>query len=88
MVEVVAETERLRLRAWRDGDRREFVRHLNTPAVMRWLGEVQDEALGTAAIGEVAGGVRGAVDRVERAEDLVRGAAQQEVPWIGLGFGV
>lgn len=46
MAEVVAETQRLRLRTWRDGDRSEFVRHLNTPAVMRWLGGVmaQDEA--------------------------------------------
>jgi RimJ/RimL family protein N-acetyltransferase len=43
MTEVVAETQRLRLRCWRAGDREEFVRHLNTPAVMRWLGGVQDK---------------------------------------------
>ena len=49
MTEIVAETERLRLRGWREGDRAEFVRHLNTPAVMRWLGGVQDEATFTAA---------------------------------------
>jgi RimJ/RimL family protein N-acetyltransferase len=49
MAEVVAETERLRLRTWQPGDREEFVRHLNTPAVMRWLGGVQDEATYTAA---------------------------------------
>ena len=44
MVEVVAETERLRLRGWTDADRQEFVRRLNTPAVMQWLGGVQDQA--------------------------------------------
>jgi RimJ/RimL family protein N-acetyltransferase len=49
LAEVVAQTERLRLREWRPGDREEFVRHLNTPAVMRWLGGVQDEAAYTAA---------------------------------------
>ena len=40
MAEVVAETERLRLRTWEAEDRDEFIRHLNTPAVMRWLGGV------------------------------------------------
>src|SRR5688572_14507873 len=44
MAELAAETERLRLRTWTEGDREEFVRHLNTPAVMRWLGGVQDKA--------------------------------------------
>ena len=41
MVEVAAETERLRLRTWNDADKAEFVRVTNTPAVMRWLGGVQ-----------------------------------------------
>lgn len=49
MAEVVAETERLRLRTWDRSDRAEVVRHLNTAAVMRWLGGVQDEAQFTAA---------------------------------------
>ena len=49
MAEVVAETERLRLRTWDLADRAEFVRHLNTPAVLRWLGGVQDDAANTAA---------------------------------------
>lgn len=49
MAEVVAETERLRLRTWDREDRAAFVRHLNTPAVMRWLGGVQDEAHYSAA---------------------------------------
>ena len=38
MAEVVAETQRLRLRTWTDALKAEFVRHTNTPAVMRWLG--------------------------------------------------
>ena len=40
MAEVVAETERLRLRTWEEADRDEFVRRTNTPEVMRWLGGV------------------------------------------------
>lgn len=41
MAELVADTERLRLRTWSDADRAEFVRVTNTPGVMRWLGGVQ-----------------------------------------------
>jgi RimJ/RimL family protein N-acetyltransferase len=37
----VIETERLRLRNWRDEDIEPFIRHTNTPAVMRWLGGVK-----------------------------------------------
>lgn len=55
MNDVVAETSRLRLRNWRPGDRAEFVRHLNTPAVMRWLGGVQEEATYTAAFDRIDG---------------------------------
>jgi RimJ/RimL family protein N-acetyltransferase len=44
MAEVIAETERLILRTWDQEDRAEFVRRLNTPAVMRWLGGVGDDA--------------------------------------------
>ncbi len=40
MAESAAETERLRLRTWEPEDLDEFVRHTNTPAVMRWLGGV------------------------------------------------
>jgi RimJ/RimL family protein N-acetyltransferase len=40
MSETVTETERLRLRTWDAEDLDEFVRHTNTPAVMRWLGGV------------------------------------------------
>ena len=49
MAEVLATTDRLVLREWRTSDRALFVHHLNTPAVMRWLGGVQDEATYTAA---------------------------------------
>ena len=38
------ETERLVLRDWREPDWPIFWRHTNTPAVMRWLGGVADEA--------------------------------------------
>lgn len=55
MADTVAETGRLWLREWRKGDRAEFVRHLNTPAVMRWLGGVQDEASYTAAFDRIDG---------------------------------
>lgn len=37
------ETPRLRLRDWREEDIEPFVRHTNTPAVMRWLGGVKPE---------------------------------------------
>lgn len=45
MGEVVAETERLTMRQWRDGDRAEFLRNLNSDSVMRWLGGPQDEPI-------------------------------------------
>lgn len=37
------ETERLILRDWREEDVAPFLRHTNTPAVMRWLGGVLPE---------------------------------------------
>jgi RimJ/RimL family protein N-acetyltransferase len=37
------ETERLLLRDWREEDIPDFIRHTNTPAVMRWLGGVRDD---------------------------------------------
>jgi len=37
------ETDRLILREWRESDVAPFIRHTNTPAVMRWLGGVRDE---------------------------------------------
>ncbi|RJF93087.1 GNAT family N-acetyltransferase [Sphingomonas cavernae] len=44
MAETVAETGRLRLRTWDEADIDPFMAHLNTPAVMRWLGGVQARA--------------------------------------------
>ena len=41
MADIVAETERLRLREWREGDLDAFYQIMNTPAVMRYLGGVQ-----------------------------------------------
>lgn len=41
MAEVVAETDRLRLRTWDDEDEFRFFDVMNTPAVMRWLGGLQ-----------------------------------------------
>jgi RimJ/RimL family protein N-acetyltransferase len=38
------ETERLRLRDWREEDVAPFIRHTNTEPVMRWLGGVVSEA--------------------------------------------
>ena len=35
------ETARLRLRDWTEADIEPFIRHTNTPAVMRWLGGVK-----------------------------------------------
>lgn len=46
------DTERLILRDWREADWPEFWRVTNTPAVMRWLGGVQDE------VGRAAGQAR------------------------------
>jgi len=37
------ETGRLILRNWREEDVEPFIRHTNTPAVMRWLGGVKSE---------------------------------------------
>src|SRR5687767_2319519 len=53
MTDVVTETERLVIRQWRDGDRDEFLRNLNSEAVMRWLGGPQDEATYAAAFDRV-----------------------------------
>lgn len=41
MAEVLAETERLRLREWDDADEQDFYALMNRPAVMRFLGGMQ-----------------------------------------------
>ena len=55
MTEVVATTDRLILRTWDRADRAVFLRHLNTPSVMRWLGGVQDDSTAHAALDRVDG---------------------------------
>ena len=53
MPEIIAETERLRLRNWDDEDLEEFIRHTNTPEVMRWLGGVWSRERHEAAFGRI-----------------------------------
>ena len=53
MAEIIAETERLRLRNWDEGDLDEFIRHTNTPAVMRWLGGVWPREKHEAGFGRI-----------------------------------
>ncbi len=52
---IVATTDRLRLRDWREGDSDRFYAAMNTPAVMRWLGGVQDRTVWDAALGRIEG---------------------------------
>ena len=54
----IATTERLILRDWRLEDRAIFLAHLNSPAVMRWLGGVQDDATYAAAFDRLDGYAR------------------------------
>ena len=53
MTDTVVETERLVIRQWRVSDRAEFLRHLNSDAVMHWLGGPQDEATYVASFERV-----------------------------------
>ena len=55
---IIATTDRLILRDWRDGDRAIFLAHLNSPAVMQWLGGVQDDATYAAAFDRLDGYAR------------------------------
>jgi len=55
VAEVVAETERLRLRTWDFADRAEYARHCNTPAVGRFVGGVQSEEELNAALERLEG---------------------------------
>lgn len=55
MAEFRHETERLTLRDWRAEDWPVFWQVTNTPAVMRWLGGVADEATRAAARARVEG---------------------------------
>ena len=55
MTGTIAETERLRLREWGEGDSDLFYEAMNRPAVMRWLGGVQDRATWDAALERLNG---------------------------------
>ena len=52
---LIAETERLVLRDWGEGDSDRFYAIMNTPAVMRNLGGVQDRETWEAAVGRIQG---------------------------------
>ena len=55
MSDTIVETQRLRLREWGEGDGDRFYAVMNTPAVMRWLGGVQDRESWEAALGRLHG---------------------------------
>lgn len=55
MADIAVETDRLILRDWGAGDRDEFFSRLNTPAVMRWLGGVQDRAAADVGFERIEG---------------------------------
>jgi RimJ/RimL family protein N-acetyltransferase len=55
LTEVIAETARLRLRMWGEGDGDRFYAVMNTPAVMRHLGGMQDKASWDAAVERLHG---------------------------------
>ncbi len=55
MTRIAAETERLILREWGEGDSDRFYAIMNTPAVMRHLGGVQDLATWNAAAERIIG---------------------------------
>ena len=55
MVEIAAETERLRLRDWTDADEADFYAIMNNPAVMEHLGGVQTPAEWRAAFDRIRG---------------------------------
>jgi len=58
MADIATTTDRLILRDWRPEDRATFMEHLNSAAVMRWLGGVQDEATYAAAFDRLDGYAR------------------------------
>ena len=55
MTKIAVETDRLNLREWSEGDGDRFYSIMNTPAVMRHLGGVQDRASWEAALGRING---------------------------------
>jgi len=55
VAELIAETERLRLRTWNLADRAEYARHLNTEAVTRHVGGLQTDEEMAAAFDRIDG---------------------------------
>ncbi|QIK95481.1 GNAT family N-acetyltransferase [Sphingomonas sp. HDW15A] len=55
MADIVAETERLRLREWGEGDADRFYAIMNRASVMRWLGGVQTPEQWDAALQRILG---------------------------------
>lgn len=55
MTRVAAETDRLILREWGEGDAESFYEVMNTPAVMRHLGGIQDRSVWEAAVSRIEG---------------------------------
>ncbi|HEU4499604.1 MAG TPA: GNAT family N-acetyltransferase [Sphingomicrobium sp.] len=55
MTGIATETDRLILREWGEGDSDRFYAVMNTPAVMRYLGGVQERAKWDAAAGRILG---------------------------------
>ena len=55
MSRVVAVTERLNLREWGEGDSDRFFEVMNSPAVMRHLGGIQQRSTFDAAVGRIMG---------------------------------
>lgn len=55
MTRIAAETDRLILREWGEGDADRFYAIMNTPAVMHHLGGVQDPESWEAAVGRIIG---------------------------------
>ncbi|QTD55078.1 GNAT family N-acetyltransferase [Parasphingorhabdus cellanae] len=55
MADIIIETERLRLRNWRDEDIEPFMTYLNTPKVTRWLGGVQSREKFLEAVERIRG---------------------------------
>lgn len=55
MTRIAAETDRLILRQWDEGDGDRFYATMNTPAVMKHLGGVQDRATWEAALERIHG---------------------------------
>lgn len=51
--DIVAKTDRLVLRGWREDDAEEFLRVTNTPAVMRWLGGVMNISAQAALLARI-----------------------------------